>query len=165
MKTNIQFIRKNVCADNLFHCISHSPSLFSFVYGLFQIQDKELKRNRMCISDIHRYVDHLREQLDELMQRHLLNISPKMLCTSCVWLKKNWHRTFSQLDWTTVTTCTVFKYVYLSFVISIFDPCTVKNLRSRSSCSKGLFNNHDAVLLSSLVPQPTKYICMVYTLQ
>ncbi|KAM8723424.1 dynein regulatory complex subunit 3 isoform 1-T2 [Acanthopagrus schlegelii] len=31
------------------------------------IQDKELKRNRMCVSDIHRYVDHLREQLDELL--------------------------------------------------------------------------------------------------
>ncbi|XP_073351094.1 dynein regulatory complex subunit 3 [Pagrus major] len=31
------------------------------------IQDKELKQNRMRISDIHRYVDHLREQLDELL--------------------------------------------------------------------------------------------------
>ncbi|XP_038566074.1 dynein regulatory complex subunit 3-like [Micropterus salmoides] len=30
------------------------------------IHDKELKRNRMRISDIHRYVDHLREQLEEL---------------------------------------------------------------------------------------------------
>ncbi|XP_037647218.1 dynein regulatory complex subunit 3 [Sebastes umbrosus] len=30
------------------------------------IQDKELKRNRMRISDIHRYVDYLFEQLDEM---------------------------------------------------------------------------------------------------
>ncbi|XP_044038279.1 dynein regulatory complex subunit 3 [Siniperca chuatsi] len=30
------------------------------------IQDKELKQNRMRISDIHRYVDHLSEQLEEL---------------------------------------------------------------------------------------------------
>ncbi|XP_071329892.1 dynein regulatory complex subunit 3 [Trachinotus anak] len=29
------------------------------------IQDKELKRNRMRISDIHRYVDHVKEQLEE----------------------------------------------------------------------------------------------------
>ncbi|XP_029293909.1 dynein regulatory complex subunit 3 [Cottoperca gobio] len=30
------------------------------------IQDKELKRNRMRLSDIHRYGDHLSEQLEEL---------------------------------------------------------------------------------------------------
>ncbi|KAF1379439.1 hypothetical protein PFLUV_G00176070 [Perca fluviatilis] len=35
------------------------------------IQDKELKRNRMRISDIHRYVDHLWEQLEELQYHHL----------------------------------------------------------------------------------------------
>ncbi|XP_034749717.1 dynein regulatory complex subunit 3 [Etheostoma cragini] len=35
------------------------------------IQDKELKRNRMRISDIHRYVDHLRKQLEELQYHHL----------------------------------------------------------------------------------------------
>nr|XP_024657942.1 dynein regulatory complex subunit 3 isoform X3 [Maylandia zebra] len=31
------------------------------------IRDEELKRNRMNISDIHRYVDNLREQLEELI--------------------------------------------------------------------------------------------------
>ncbi|XP_054463267.1 dynein regulatory complex subunit 3 [Anoplopoma fimbria] len=31
------------------------------------IQDKELKRNRMRISDIHRYADHLWEQLEDLL--------------------------------------------------------------------------------------------------
>ncbi|KAL3987168.1 hypothetical protein ACER0C_014283 [Sarotherodon galilaeus] len=31
------------------------------------IQDEELKRNRTNISDIHRYVDNLREQLEELI--------------------------------------------------------------------------------------------------
>ncbi|XP_022608371.1 dynein regulatory complex subunit 3 [Seriola dumerili] len=31
------------------------------------IQDKELKRNRMHLSDVHRYVDHLREQLEECL--------------------------------------------------------------------------------------------------
>ncbi|XP_032392644.1 dynein regulatory complex subunit 3 [Etheostoma spectabile] len=35
------------------------------------IQDKELKRNRMRISDILRYVGHLREQLEELQYHHL----------------------------------------------------------------------------------------------
>ncbi|KAI3359888.1 hypothetical protein L3Q82_014238 [Scortum barcoo] len=41
--------------------------LNSWKVALFKgIQDKELKQNRMRISDIHRYVDHLREQLDEL---------------------------------------------------------------------------------------------------
>uniref|UniRef100_A0A7N8X4F2 Dynein regulatory complex subunit 3 n=1 Tax=Mastacembelus armatus TaxID=205130 RepID=A0A7N8X4F2_9TELE len=30
------------------------------------IQDKELKRNRMRLSDIYRYMDHLREHLEEL---------------------------------------------------------------------------------------------------
>ncbi|XP_050929674.1 LOW QUALITY PROTEIN: dynein regulatory complex subunit 3 [Lates calcarifer] len=30
------------------------------------IQDEELKRSRMRIADIHRYVDHVREQLEEL---------------------------------------------------------------------------------------------------
>lgn len=40
--------------------------LFAFcLYWLLQIQDAELKQNRMRISDIHRYVDHLREQLEE----------------------------------------------------------------------------------------------------
>lgn len=36
------------------------------VYGLLQVQDKELKWNHMRISDIHRYADHLKEQLAKL---------------------------------------------------------------------------------------------------
>lgn len=46
----------------LFFCVCFVLCL----YGLLQIQDKELKWNRIRISDIHRYVDHLKEQLAEL---------------------------------------------------------------------------------------------------
>uniref|UniRef100_A0A3P8SPV2 Dynein regulatory complex subunit 3 n=1 Tax=Amphiprion percula TaxID=161767 RepID=A0A3P8SPV2_AMPPE len=45
--------------------ISHCRYVFLFLF--IKIQDKELKQNRTRISDIQRYTEHLKEQLEELL--------------------------------------------------------------------------------------------------
>lgn len=40
--------------------------MFDLCHCGFQIQDKEMKRNHDRVSEIHRYVDHLRDELEGL---------------------------------------------------------------------------------------------------
>lgn len=51
---------------------TNSPEMFGcLLYGLLQIQDKELQRNRTCVLDIHKYTDYSQDQLEEFLYSEL----------------------------------------------------------------------------------------------
>ncbi|XP_034395891.1 dynein regulatory complex subunit 3 isoform X2 [Cyclopterus lumpus] len=52
--------------DNHLQMINDRETQLMTRADAWKIEEKELKRNRMRISDIHRYADHLLEQLEEL---------------------------------------------------------------------------------------------------
>lgn len=69
-----QGIATNTQYDSL--QFSTMKNTFSFVVVLslirlsMQVQDEEVKRNRKRISEIHNYIDYVRDQLDEMQHEH-----------------------------------------------------------------------------------------------